>query len=120
VASRLCPRLRPGELLTADRNLYSRDARDLAARTGAALLWRAPTQLELPVVAVLPDGSYLSVLVHPGIRRARRAAVIKAARAVKRSRHNNYRVKKPGEAASTRHDGPATIQIHHATTPRAA
>jgi hypothetical protein len=40
-------------------------------------------------------------------------------RAVKRARHNNYRVKKPGEAASTRHDGPATIHIHHAT-PRAA
>lgn len=40
-------------------------------------------------------------------------------RAVKRARHNTYRVKKPGEAASTRHDGPATIQIHHAN-PRAA
>jgi hypothetical protein len=81
VASRLYPRLRPGELLTADRNFYSWDAWDLAARTGAALLWRAPTQLELPVIAVLPDGSYLSVLVSPGIRRGRRAAVIDAARA---------------------------------------
>jgi hypothetical protein len=40
-------------------------------------------------------------------------------RAVRRARHNNYRVKKPGEPASTRHDGPATIQIRHAT-PRAA
>jgi len=35
------------------------------------------------------------------------------------ARHNNYRVKKPGETASTRHDGPATIQIRHAN-PRAA
>jgi hypothetical protein len=33
------------------------------------------------VVAVLPDGTYLSVLVNPGIRRARRAAIIEAARA---------------------------------------
>ena len=81
VASRLYPRLRPGELLTADRNFYSWDAWELAAGTGAALLWRAPTQLELPVVTVLPDGTYLSVLVNPGIRRARRAAIIKAARA---------------------------------------
>jgi hypothetical protein len=40
-------------------------------------------------------------------------------RAVRRARHNNYRIKKPGEAASTRHDRPATIQIHHAN-PRAA
>jgi hypothetical protein len=81
VASRLYPRLRPGELLTADRNFYSWDAWELAAGTGAALPWRAPTQLELPVIAVLPDGSYLSVLVRPGIRRARRAAIIEAARA---------------------------------------
>jgi hypothetical protein len=71
MAGRLCPRLRPGELLTADRNFYSWDAWALAAGTGAALLWRAPTQLELPVVIVLPDGSYLSVLVRPALRRAR-------------------------------------------------
>ncbi len=42
LASRLYPRLRPDELLTADRNFYSWDAWALAAGTGAALLWRAP------------------------------------------------------------------------------
>ena len=40
-------------------------------------------------------------------------------RAVTRARHNNYRVKKPGEPASTRHDGPATIRLH-TLNPRAA
>jgi hypothetical protein len=40
-------------------------------------------------------------------------------RAVNRARHNNYRIKKPDEHASTRHDGPPTIHIH-ALTPRAA
>jgi hypothetical protein len=30
-------------------------------------------------------------------------------RAVKRARHNSYRIKKPGEAASIRHAGPPTI-----------
>jgi len=30
-------------------------------------------------------------------------------RAVKRARHNQYRVKKRDEPASIRHDGPATI-----------
>jgi hypothetical protein len=40
-------------------------------------------------------------------------------RAVKRARHNNYRVKKPAEPASYRHDGPPTIHIHDAS-PRAA
>jgi hypothetical protein len=40
-------------------------------------------------------------------------------RAVKRARHNNYRVKKPNEPASTRHRRPATIRIH-TLNPRAA
>jgi hypothetical protein len=81
LAQRLYPRLRGDELLTADRNFYSFDAWALAARTGAALLWRAPTQLVLPVVAVLPDGSYTSVLINPRIRGTRRARILAAARA---------------------------------------
>ena len=36
-------------------------------------------------------------------------------RAVKRARHNSYRVKKPGEPASTRHRAPATINIRGLT-----
>jgi hypothetical protein len=40
-------------------------------------------------------------------------------RAVKRARHNNYRVKKPDGPASTRHNKPATIRIH-TLSPRAA
>ncbi|HVI36755.1 MAG TPA: hypothetical protein VM684_11035 [Gaiellales bacterium] len=32
-------------------------------------------------------------------------------RAVKRARHNSYRIKKPGEPASTRHPAPATINL---------
>jgi hypothetical protein len=80
LAGGLYPRLRPDELLTADRNFYSFDAWGLAANTGAALLWRAPTQLALPVVKVLPDGTYLSVLINPSIRGARRrAAILEAA-----------------------------------------
>lgn len=40
-------------------------------------------------------------------------------RALKRVRHNHYRVKKRGEPSSTRHNGPATIRIH-SIEPRAA
>jgi len=65
LAQRLYPRLRADELLTADRGFYSWTAWDTAQATGAALLWRAPTQLDLPVVTVLPDGTYLSVLIKP-------------------------------------------------------
>ena len=45
LANRLYQRLRSEELLTADRNFYSYDAWGLAAGSGAALLWRAPTGL---------------------------------------------------------------------------
>ena len=81
LADKLYPRLQPDELLTADRGFYSFRAWGLAAGTGAALAWRAPTGLVLPVVDVLPDGTYLSVLVNPAYRRARRAGVVDAARA---------------------------------------
>jgi hypothetical protein len=81
LAQRLYPRLRADELLTADRGFYSFDAWALASRTGAALLWRAPTQLALPVVAVLADGTYTSVLINPKIRGARRERILAAARA---------------------------------------
>jgi Insertion element 4 transposase N-terminal len=79
LAKGLYQRLNPDELLTADRNFYSFEAWGLAAGSGAALLWRAPTGLELPVVKVLPDGTYLSVLIDPQIRGARRRAAILAA-----------------------------------------
>lgn len=79
LANRLYQRLRRDELLTADRNFYSFDAWDVATRSGAALLWRAPTGLKLPVVQVRSDGTYLSVLINPKIRGARRRAAIMAA-----------------------------------------
>ncbi|WP_116205484.1 IS4 family transposase [Amycolatopsis circi] len=82
LAQGLYPRLLGDELLTADRNFYSWDAWDTASRTGAALLWRAPGRLALPVARVLPDGTYLTVLVNPKVRGAgRRARILAAAEA---------------------------------------
>jgi hypothetical protein len=81
LAQRLYPRLRRDELLTADRGFYSWQAWDTAAATGAGLLWRAPTQLELPVVRVLTDGTYLTALIKPSIRGRRRERLLAAARA---------------------------------------
>jgi hypothetical protein len=78
LANRLYPRLHADELLTADRNFYSFDAWELATRARAGLLWRAPTQLDLPIVKVLSDGTYLAVLINPKIRGARRRAAIMA------------------------------------------
>lgn len=78
LANRLYQRLRCDELLTADRNFYSFTAWDLASRSGAGLLWRAPTGLGLPIVKILADGTYLSVLINPSIRGARHRAAILA------------------------------------------
>jgi hypothetical protein len=80
LAQRLYPRLRGDELLTADRGFYSWTAWDTAAVTGAQLLWRAPTQLELPVIKVLTDGTYLTVLMDATVRGARRDKILAAAR----------------------------------------
>lgn len=81
LAQQLYPRLRGDELLTADRGFYSWQGWDTAAATGAALLWRAPTQLALPVVRVLPDGTYLTVVMDSAIRGPRRDRILAAARA---------------------------------------
>jgi len=81
LAQRLYPRLRAEELLTADRGFYSWTAWDTAQATGAALLWRAPTQLDLPVVKILADGTYLTALIKPTIRGNRRERLLAAARA---------------------------------------
>jgi Insertion element 4 transposase N-terminal len=80
LAQRLYPRLRADELLSADRGFYSWTAWDGAQATGAALLWRAPTQLALPIVRVLPDGTFWSVLIKPTIRGPRRERLLAAAR----------------------------------------
>ena len=78
----LYSRLRRGELLTADRGFLSPSARGTVGggRRGRRLLWRAPTGLRLPVVRVLADGTYLSVLMDAGIRGKRREQVLQAAR----------------------------------------
>jgi len=81
LAHPLYSRLRRDELLTADRGFYSWAAWDIAQATGAALVWRAPTQLRLPVVTVLPDGTYTTVLIKPEIRGRRRERLVAAARA---------------------------------------
>lgn len=79
LARGLLMRLRRDEVLTADRGFYSFDHWGLAAGTGADLIWRAPTGLGLPVVDVLPDGTFLTVLINPKVTGARRRAGLLAA-----------------------------------------
>jgi hypothetical protein len=65
LASEVLSALRPGMLMLADRGFTSYELWQAASATGADLLWRASGVLTLPVLDVLPDGSYLSRLV-PG------------------------------------------------------
>ena len=80
LASRLYPRLEEDWLLIADRNFYNWQDWCAAADTGAALLWRVKADLRLPVLELLPDGSYRSVLVSPKIKGPARQKLIEAAR----------------------------------------
>ena len=59
------PRLEEDWLLIADRNFFNWADWCTAADSGAALLWRVKADLTLPVLELLPDGSYRSVLVNP-------------------------------------------------------
>ena len=67
-------------LLIADRNFYDWEDWCTAADTGAALLWRVKSDLRLPVLGLLPDGSYRSVLVSPKVRGKARQQLLEAAR----------------------------------------
>jgi hypothetical protein len=52
-----------------------------AAATGAALLWRVKADLRLPVLELLPDSSYLSLVARPTLHDKARNKLIAAARA---------------------------------------
>ena len=55
----------PGMLVLADRNFASWTLWRAAAATGAALCWRMSASFTLPVLEVLPDGTYISQLKPP-------------------------------------------------------
>jgi Insertion element 4 transposase N-terminal/Transposase DDE domain len=71
LARQLLGSMGAGMLLLADRGFYSYDLWRAAAATGADLLWRAKDDMHLPVVADLPDGSWLTRIPDPRAARAR-------------------------------------------------
>ena len=81
MARPLYGQLEQGWLLIADRMFFCFADWCTASGTGADLLWRVRADARLPVLQMLPDGSYLTVLIEPRIPRAQRAAIIEAARA---------------------------------------
>jgi hypothetical protein len=65
LARKLYPGLEEGWLLLADRNFYGFQDWCTAADAGAELLWRVRSNVPLPVLEPLPDGSWRSVLFSP-------------------------------------------------------
>jgi Insertion element 4 transposase N-terminal/Transposase DDE domain len=72
LARRLLAKLRPGDLLLADRNFLSYGLLKEVLAAGVHVLWRAKSDVDLPVREVLPDGSYLSRIADPAASRKMR------------------------------------------------
>src|SRR5574341_835636 len=81
LTARLLGAFEPGMLVTADRNFYSYQLWQAARATGADLLWRVKTNVELPVLAPLGDGSWRSMVINPKLQGARRDRLIARVRA---------------------------------------
>jgi Insertion element 4 transposase N-terminal/Transposase DDE domain len=58
----------PEMLITADRGFFSFDMWRDCLTSGAALVWRVSATVGLPVLQVLPDGSYLSEITNQPAR----------------------------------------------------
>lgn len=80
LAEQLVGAVEPDMLVVADRNFYSFELWNLFRSRGADLLWRVNAGLRLPVLRWLSDGSYLSVVCHPGLRGRRREDLLGRAR----------------------------------------
>lgn len=67
--------LRPGMLCLADRAFFGFDLWTQATARQAELLWRVKTNLRLPCLQRLPDGSYLSRIMPSRPHRAQRSPI---------------------------------------------
>jgi hypothetical protein len=79
LARRMFGELEEDWLLIADRGFYNWPDWQAAAATGAALLWRVKADLRLPVLDLLPDGSYTSLVAKPTLHDKARNKLIAAA-----------------------------------------
>ncbi len=68
----LLGRLSPGDLLLADRNFLSHGLLADVLAAGIHVLWRAKSGVDLPVLEVLEDGTYLSRIADPAASRGMR------------------------------------------------
>jgi hypothetical protein len=72
MARSLWPLCGPGDLVVADRLFLSHEDLRAVRAGGAHVIFRAKADTDLPVLAVLPDGSYLSRIADPAVSRRMR------------------------------------------------
>lgn len=73
LARRLWPRLGPGDVVVGDRNFLSHADLTAILAAGAHAVLRVKADIDLPVLSVLPDGSWISRIADPAAsRRLRR------------------------------------------------
>ena len=72
LARQLLTRLRPGDLLAADRNFLSHGLLAEVLAASVHVLWRAKSDVDLPVLEVLADGTWLSRIADPAASRKMR------------------------------------------------
>ena len=64
LARQLLGKLSPGDLLLADRNFLSHGLLEDVLAAGVHVLWRAKSDVDLPVLEVLADGTWLSRIAY--------------------------------------------------------
>ncbi len=72
LARQLLDKLQPGDLLLADRNFLSHGLLAGVLAAGVHVLWRAKSDVALPVLEVLPEGTWLSRIADPAASRRMR------------------------------------------------
>ena len=119
LARKLYRRLDDDWLLIADRNSFNWADWCTAADSGAQLLWRVKADLTLPVLDLLPDGSYSSVLVSPKIRGKGPGRAHRAPGNLRLPAHPLRPVGPylPGRHRSGHRPGPGQVQAHRPHCP---
>src|SRR5512135_2812572 len=72
LARQLLGKLAPGDLLLADRNFLSHGLLAGVLAAGVHVLWRVKSDVDLPVLEVLADGTWLSRIADPAASRRMR------------------------------------------------
>lgn len=66
--TRVLPDVESDMLILADRGFFSYDLWAQTLHTGAALVWRLKSTIDVPVLETLPDGSYRSELLPKNVK----------------------------------------------------